>query len=907
MATDSIWTVIDGEVDLNRGVVVRQGDVHTLTTRELQLLRYLVTNEGEAVHRDALLRDVWGYQGRIPSTRAPDFAVRRLRSKIEPDPSNPQLLLTVRNHGYRLVRPATTDPTSLPIKPQPPQSSLPHQHDSFVGRRELLEQLQNSLAHTTVVTLLGPGGSGKTRMAVQYATLQAEEVCFCELSGIEDVGGLMACVAHVLGVSTPDPDRDSLGQVLEGRGKVLVILDGAEGLASTLNERVAHWRSQAPQARFLLTSRVRFRMPGELALFVGPLAPEEGAALFRERARTAGAPPIGPAHERALSELVYLLDGLPLAIELAAARSPVLSLEGLVAKMSERFKLLTERRGTGSHATLRAVLEASWSRTDAECREALAQLSVFPGSFTLEAAEAVVRVENAWTMDLLERLVDQSLVRLQDRGRFRMLHSVREFAAEHLDDPIAAEVRHGRYYAGLDAEPNAIETTQPVLGIRRLAMTNERENLVTACRRAVARGDGEVAPQVLSWLTHVVSMQGGRALLRELTDLVATVPGLTPIGQAAIEGARGLLKELSAPTETIQHWRAERDLSLAGGHAYRATGALVRLAHKVRWLQGHDEARALYNQAIAEAQAVGAAELEARALHGLGQIALTEWKLSEAKEWMQRAIARSREGHHPAYESRIQSTLAKLSAALGDPERAERLLLRALETADRYGESVHAARLECDIGMMRHMQGAFDAATEALDRSLESARRLGCSPTTIATVIIRKAFGALLQGKDNEARDLAEQGLQRIAGFAPSYQQGLGHYIVAMVSHRRGEESLAAQAWQRGIEICEAVNEPLIAGHHRLARASHHASQGRFGAAHADLDAVKQTPAKFDDGFLWSRWLAVKAEVTWLEGNHDAAHEWLAQAEAKRWPMRFDATSEIERVRRILAGTATTP
>ena len=283
---------------------------------------------------------------------------------------------------------------------------------------------------------------------------------------------------------------------------------------------LGRWLDQAAEAAFVVTSRERLHLPGEEIFSIEPLPlDKEAIDLFAERAR-AQKPDfvLGDTNRAAVAEVVRLLDGLPLAIELAAARVRVLSPAQLVERMRDRFHLLTGVRGASARqATLKAAIDWSWDLLTPWEQAALAQCAVFEGGFTLEAAEAVLDL-SAWpdappAMDAVEALVDKSLLRTwvpAAQGRFDveepyfgMYVSIHEYAARSLRRAglrrnEAAEERHGRYFARFGTE-EALEALFRHGGVRRRrALALELDNLVTACRRAVARGDGERSGRCLS-------------------------------------------------------------------------------------------------------------------------------------------------------------------------------------------------------------------------------------------------------------------------------------------------------------------------------------------------------------------------------------------------------------------------
>src|SRR6185369_6522780 len=242
-------------------------------------------------------------------------------------------------------------------------------------------------------------------------------VWFCDLSQARSLDGLAHAVAHGLGISLGKADPlVQIGEALSAHGACLLIVDNVEQVTAHAEETIGRWLDRARQARILVTSRQVLGVPGEEVLTLDPLDVEDAAELFCRRAQAAGGDvESDPAGRASITALVKLLDGLPLAIELAAARVRVMSPQTLLRRMTARFELLVSRSGrTDRQATLRAAFDWSWDLLTLPEKVALAQLSVFEGSFTLSAAEAVIELPADClacpTLDLVQSLVEKSLV-----------------------------------------------------------------------------------------------------------------------------------------------------------------------------------------------------------------------------------------------------------------------------------------------------------------------------------------------------------------------------------------------------------------------------------------------------------------------------------------------------------------
>ncbi|MCA9492780.1 MAG: winged helix-turn-helix domain-containing protein, partial [Myxococcales bacterium] len=430
------------EIDLDRRVVRRDDRDRTLTVQEAELLEHLVMRAGTPVGRAELLRHVWGYPGPdAPDTRAVDIAVRRLRSKIERDPSTPRHVVTQRGSGYRfepLHEAELSEEGAVVVVEAELLGSVPAEPPGFVGRSEVLARLDAALSERRWVGLVGPAGVGKTRLALRAATSwqrSGQPVYWV----VGSAAGPLELAVRVAG-GAGDVDEaaavERAVRVLRRRGPHALVLDdppeSAWRLVRALLDRV-------PELRVLTTSRTAPEEPAT-RLEVPPLPTSEAVALLLARARVHRSDwgRDGEALERIAAEL----DGVPLAIELAAQRARVLTPTMLLDALRDRFRVLAD-----GDASLRGALALSWSLLDDVQRRALTQLSVFRGGFGVEAAAAVVALPEGapWVLDWLGQLVDHSWLTTSEAGgrtRFAMLESQRRFAQEQLGDAGPVRARH---------------------------------------------------------------------------------------------------------------------------------------------------------------------------------------------------------------------------------------------------------------------------------------------------------------------------------------------------------------------------------------------------------------------------------------------------------------------------------
>ncbi|MFI8945632.1 BTAD domain-containing putative transcriptional regulator [Streptomyces sp. NPDC053750] len=470
--------------------------------------------------------------GRTAEALAAYDAVRRLladRLGADPGPELREL------HG-QLLNPATMPPTAPatpPVTPTPadapaapasrPRGNLRARLTSFVGRDDDLETLRADLATTRLVTLLGPGGAGKTRLSQEAAESAGDTardgVWLAELAPVDDPDAVPEAVLTAVGaretvlfgagaeemraVTATDRQATAVERLVEhcGRRRMLIVLDNCEHVVDAAARLAEELLARCPHVTVLATSREPLGVPGELLRPVEPLPEPAALRLLADRgaaARPGFRTDADEATAAACAEICRRLDGLPLAIELAAARLRMLTPRQIADRLDDRFRLLTSGSRTvlPRQQTLRAVVDWSWDLLDAEERDVLCRLSVFAGGCDLSAAEAVC---GPAALDALGSLVDKSLVVAAPSGadgmRYRLLETVAEYAGERLDEAggrAGAERAHLTYYREL------ARTTDPLLrGPQQLAaierLEREYENLRTALRHAIAERDEQEA------------------------------------------------------------------------------------------------------------------------------------------------------------------------------------------------------------------------------------------------------------------------------------------------------------------------------------------------------------------------------------------------------------------------------
>ena len=418
-----------------------------LTANEAGVLGELYKADGDTVSRLHLYKEVWGYT-RMPRGRAVDFVVMRLRKKLESCGGPVDLIPTVRGRGFRLIRPdasASAQVATAPATPGAPAArhdptvmELPV--DVFVGRSTDLAELAASVEAHQLVTVTGPPGVGKSRLVLEFLAGAAQPYVAISTSDLASEREVRAKLGLALGAPADVPSGDVTARLAGGQMRT-VFIDDADGIASQPLQAIPRWLRAAPDLRIIVTSGRPLGVRGERLLRLAPLPAADGRALFLQRAQEVDVDI--PASDFAqVDRIIETLDSLPLAIELASSRLRALDIEGLEAALTQRFQVLRRR---GSSSSLLGALEASWRSLSTDERAALERLCGLHGTFELDVASAALEGLDTYWIDLLESLVDNSLIQhLGDAdGVFRTLWSVSDFVEQASEpDARAAARRH---------------------------------------------------------------------------------------------------------------------------------------------------------------------------------------------------------------------------------------------------------------------------------------------------------------------------------------------------------------------------------------------------------------------------------------------------------------------------------
>jgi len=712
-----------------------------------------------------------------------------------------------------------------------PRGNLRAPLSSFVGRQEERARLARQLNEGRLVTLTGPGGAGKTRLAITVAAAAAGDfrggVWLAELAPVTDPGDVAHALTSALGLRDEGvaggagAGRDALSLLAEAVGatETLIVLDNCEHLIGAVAAVAEELLGRCPRLRMMATSREPLRVAGEVLCPVPPLGlPEPGGSaaeamsspavrLFTDRA-AAMAPGfmVTDTNAAAVGEVCQRLDGLPLAIELAAARLRSLPLAELAARLGGRFGLLTAgtRTAPPRHRTLHAVVAWSWDLLNGEERALAERLSVFPGSITPHSAEAVrahQRPAGPPALDLLTALADKSLLQAVpgSAARYRMLETIREFGLARLTaagELAAARSAHAAYFLEL------AETAEPQLrGAGQLpwlaTLTSEHDNLLAALHLASDTGDADAAVRLATALGLVYMVQGSHSEAARILRLALEIRGeAAPQARTAATALWAFNAALSGSTARPEH--VITDMQARVDTSWQATSA-----HPVAALAGPALALAR------DDAATGRAAIDQRLVHP------NAW--TRAMLWLMRAL---------------------LDANHGDMGGMRRDLAAAAEAFRVARERWGLATSLAFVGYVHNMLGEFGAAVAALKESVRLLGELGSADGAV----MQRVWLADALRKDGQPEG-ARAELLAIAAPPAGPQPGRFVFLarIALADLARFEDDLDEAARQydaaaRDFGSGPGASDPWRGGYEAMLRCA----MGHLAVARGDLAAAGQ-------------------------------------------------------------------
>ncbi len=781
---------------------LRADRLHELSHRELMRILAATGARQQALAQYHLLRELL----RREFADEPSAETRRLYQDILTRRFEPSVATGDAPHvdGGEVPRAAARRVAVAPAA----AGNLPLELTSFVGREHVLEEIAGLIERRRLVTLVGPGGCGKTRLALEVAkglsAVAADGTWLTELAGVADERLVAGAVAAALGAesrSARPPEEAIIAHV--GQAQMLLVLDNCEhviGACAALAERLL---SRLPELRILATSRQPLHVGGEVNWRVPSLPLEEAELLFAERAASISSRfAVSDANAQAVRDICRQVEGIPLAIELAAARVGVLSPAQIAERLQRSLDVLARgpRPVLTRQQTLVATLDWSYELLDDEERRLFAQMSVFAGSCALEAVEEIC----AGDLDTLAALVDKSLVVAEEQGdeaRYRLLAPVRHYARDQLaeDERHALERRHRRHYVRLVGD---------VLDANETAAANARLQLELGELRRVLAGalvhEPDMALVLAGSLWRFWHDRGDRA-----------------------EGAEWIEAALrAAPAPSRARARALHGLSVL----------TIRLSNRERTVEAA-------NEAVAISRASGDTAALAEDLHHLGSMHWVFADFAAAEESFGEALVLARAAA-PAVAASVTHTLGVMAVSRNQTGEGRRLISESLERL--WGLPADHGRVLFPVSLG---YGPIPGHTETrrfLEQTFVTARRLRPA-AAIPYALCNLAAAVRNDGDLAEARTLLEQslGLFRQEGDELGVADAL--HLLGGLHSREGDHDTAWELLEEALVIRRAARDARGVGLSRLALSVAAAWAGRADEARRQGEVALDGFERSDD------------------------------------------------------------
>ena len=883
---------------------------------------------GLDVHRASRIMGV-GYGGQVLLSHATQDLVKH-------DPPDG---LTVRDLGEHrlkdLTRPEHIFQIVIPGLPAefPPlktlnviSNNLPVQPTTFVGRDREIEEVKRSQSESRLLTLMGAGGSGKTRLAVQVAADLIEQfekgVWLVELAPLADPALVVQAVATTFQV------REAAGRKLLdllvdylGSKSLLLILDNCEHLVAACAQLAGALLRACPNLKILATSRAALGVAGEVTYRVPPLSrPDpkrvqsldqlkqfEAVQLFVERSVSSEPQfALTEANGRAVADICYRLDGIPLAIELTAARVKVLTVDQIAARLEDRFRLLSEGSGTGlaHHETLRATIDWSYGLLTEEERILLRRVAAFAGGFSLEASEAVCaggRVESDAVLDLIASLVDKSLIvaeGLNGDMRYLLLETIRHYSLEKLRD--SAEVPavrglHMAWYLELAerAEPE-LQGADQAAWLDRLE--TEHDNFRAALEwTASGTPDPDARLRLAGALYRFWLIRGHLTEGRNWLESAIEDPGgtVSPARMKALYagGALAFAQDDYARADTL----LEESLALSrpGGDKISIARALNYLALIHRHRGDYPRAVLVLEESLALCREAGQKWDLAQALRSLALAVRRTGDYDRATALLEESLPLWREVGDKSGLATSLLSLGVVARLQGDLPRARTLLEESLALNRELGHKSELAEALLSLGTVVKNEGDYARAASLYEECLILSRETGLR-LLVAAVLVNLANVNHYQGDDERAGALAEEAKTLLSALGAKQQLAICLWTLGNVALARGDSERAAMAYRDSLTLHRTLGDTGgiaeclegLAGVAAAAKLGEPAAR-LLGAAEALREAI-QTPVSLSDRPAYDRCLASLRDLlprealstAWAEGRKrpvaDAINEALA-------------------------------
>ena len=724
----------------------------------------------------------------------------------------------------------------------------------FVGRGDELDWVADRVGTgNRLLTICGPPGCGKSRLTIEFAKRYLSQpnaphphhAWFFDLSTCQTLDDVVNCVGETIGLPTSDDQADGttsdrVGLILAGQGNCLFILDNFEQVARPARSVLVQWLNQAPSGIFVSTSRELLGLPGERVLQLTPLPVEKRAqkdlaeqvdavALFVDRARAVRPSfELTPDNEPVVEQIVRRLDGLPLAIELAAARMAILNPESLLKRLAQQFDLLTRphRDAVSHHQTLIGAIEWSWNLLDQHEQLAMTQCAVFRVSFNVDAAESVIQVRNGTSspaiIDLLQSLVEKSLLTTSGGAdlsglRFSMLQSIADFAAKRLPeclDTADPRTRHALHYAEQAWQwLEKIRLWDDQDSVKRLFV--ERHNLLSAHEHCIDQ----------------LSDEGSSGEFR--TTLVeAALKIVLGLGQCFYSNDAHFARQLDKLNTALELSRTVENVS-----DHLIIEAELEMSLALRVLGRFDEGRALLDAVVEKARSGEDATLIAKTIGMKSAFLRNQGKVDEAIRVFEEANPFFERSTDPVLEAQFKAYQASLFLLKGEPEAAK----EATEVA---------------LGIFRQ-------------------RKMGKS---IRTTLVRLGQIYAKLGRIDDARTALLEALEIHRIYDDWYLQGFTLFAIGELAQAEGRLETAERCFSKALSLRRKLGRPGDERQTLIALGKLSLLMGNNTAASEHFVAVLRSLAGYSDESMKAEVLGHLGITEWIGGDLNKAEQLFTEA-----------------------------
>ncbi len=726
-------------------------------------------------------------------------------------------------------------------------NNLPIQLSSFIGREREIAEVKRLLAESLLVTLTGAGGCGKTALALHVcrdgstSRLYGDGVCWVELAPLADAALVPQAIVKALGI-VEQPNRtltDTLLDYLRDK-EVLLVLDNCEHLIEACAQLATQLLQGCPDLRILATSCEALNIAGEVAWMVPSLQTPnpkdqipisslqefDAVRLFVDRASAMQLNFQLTEHNvNAVAQICQRLDGIPLAIELAAARVKVLSVEQIAARLDDALRLLTEgkRSAPQRHQTLRATLDWSYDQLAMAEQILFRRLAVFAGGFTLAAAEEVCTdddLKRDAVLMVLLHLIDKSLVLKHEQegaSRYRLLEPIRQYAHEQLKEAREAEAfsqKHLEFYMQFaeEAEPKLIGFEQ-MTSLKRLDA--EHDNLRAAIDWAGRNDKAEAGLRLVTALRWFWDLLGYWLEAKSILAVMRARPLLTPTtphmirlyGRATF--MQGIFSSMSARGEAAEPLLNDA-ITLAQSVADQQTisEAILWKGWNAFWHGDHTTARAHIEDSLARAQAIGDTHLAATILDSRGYYAFIRGELIGARADLEEGLRLARALGDKFRIAWCLSTLGIIAFARGDYADAYALNVESLSIARELGLRRQIRMVQQRLGQIAFIEGDVARAQLLYDDTMRLCREMG-ERGSMAHMLNLMSNLKRVTGDYGNARPLADEGLQVAKEAGEKLEEAHALAALGRVALGQGDYTTARARFEQSLTIRQQISNKL--------------------------------------------------------------------------------------------------